>query len=514
VSGSKIVLAALVWLVLLAIGVGAWKFLLRPQQLAQQAAEQADQERQQAEQEQRIVKETEGTSRYKHNIACGVDAFSGYAVLRSAELTNELAGKGIRLTMEDDGADYAKRLAALEAGQLQFAAFPIDALIKACAVKRQLPVTIIAVIDETNGADAMVGYKGRYPGVDALNAADTQFVLVGDSPSETLARLVMRDFDLSKLGKSPLKLVASADELLKVYKAATPSNPQVFVTWEPYLSQLLENDQLHVLVDSSKFSGFIVDSLVVSRDYLLKNPSVVEAVLESYFKALSNFREPEKLQQLLLADAKLTGTALTDPQAARLVKGIRWKNTQENYAHFGLRQSGLPLIEDMVSRIARVLVDSKAIPADPTEGQPNRLYFDRLLANLQSAKFLPSEVIRTATDLPTLSVEQWKSLTPVGTLKVPEITFARGTATLTPTSTQTLDELATTLGAWPAYYLIVEGSTTASGNVVANQELAARRAEATVEYLRDQGIPASRMTSRPGNAGQSRVSFILGEIPY
>jgi outer membrane protein OmpA-like peptidoglycan-associated protein len=246
----------------------------------------------------------------------------------------------------------------------------------------------------------------------------------------------------------------------------------------------------------------------------VKQPTVVDSVVQSYFRALSNFREADKLAQLLLDDAKRTGTALTAAQANRMAKGIRLKNTQENYAHFGLRQSGLPLIEDMIARITKVLLDSKAISADPTTGQANRLYFDRVLANLQTAKFLPSEVVRSAAELPALSNEQWKSLAPVGTLKVPEIVFARGTANLTPSSKQTLDELAQTLSAWPAYYLVVEGSTSTSGNQTANIALAARRAEATVEYLRSQGIPAARMTSRQGNAGQSRVSFVLGEIPY
>jgi outer membrane protein OmpA-like peptidoglycan-associated protein len=514
VSGSKIVLVALVWLALLGIGVGVWKLLLQPQQKAAEAAQKAEEEQRQAELDQQRVKETEGTSRYKHNISCGLDAFSGYAVLRSTQFADELAKEGIRLTMEDDGADYAKRLAALESGQIQFAAFPIDALIKACDQKKVLPATIIAIIDETYGADAMLGYKGRFPDVDSLNNAETQLLFVGDSPSETLTRLVMRDFDLSKLSANPLKPLKSPDELMKAYAKATPSSPQVFITWEPFVSQLLENDQLHVLVDSSKFSGFIVDSLVVSRDFLVKQPAVVEQVVQSYFRSLSNFRDTDKLTQLLLEDAKRTSTALTAVQANRLVKGIQLRNTQENYAHFGLRKASLPLVEDMIARITKVLVDSKAISADPTGGQPSRLFFDRVMSNLQTAKFLPSEVIRSTTELPTLSDDQWKALAPVGTLNVPEIVFARGTANLTPSSTQTLDDLAQTLNAWPAYYLVVEGSTSAGGNQEANNALAARRAEATVEYLRSQGIPASRMTSRRGNAGQSRVSFILGELPY
>lgn len=506
-SKTKIALAAFVWLFVLAVGVGIWKLVLQPAQKAEQAKEEEIKEKEK-------IDSTQGTSRYQHELTLGLDAFSGYAVLRSQEFRDQLSSHGIRLSTNDDAADYSKRMDQLESGSIQFAAFPIDALIKVCSERNKLPVTIIALIDETRGADAMVAYKGRFPDVDALNSANTKFVMVGDSPSETLTRVVMKDFDLSKLSANPFRKVDSPEKIMASYQAAAPTTDEVYVTWEPYVSQLLENDAMHVLVDSSKFTGYIVDSLVVSRDYLVKQPQVVEQVLDSYFRSMNAFRDPQKLKRLVLDDAKQTGSKLTEAQADRLLAGIRWKNTLENYAHFGLKEDRVVHIEDMIGRIMSVLVSTKGIERDPTGGQFPKLFFDKALAKLKSDNFLPEELVRGDGELKELSEDQWTSLTPVGTLSVPELVFARGTARLSEASKQTLDELAKKLLTWPAYYIKVEGNAASGGNETANLALAKERADAAVDYLKMRGISAARMKSVSGKVGQSRVAFILGELPY
>jgi outer membrane protein OmpA-like peptidoglycan-associated protein len=113
-----------------------------------------------------------------------------------------------------------------------------------------------------------------------------------------------------------------------------------------------------------------------------------------------------------------------------------------------------------------------------------------------------------------LTDAQWNSLVPVGTLSVPELVFARGTANLSEVSRTVLDEMAEKLRSWPAYYLKVEGNAASGGNTEANLSLAARRAEATVEYLKSLGVPVARIKSSAGKVGQSRVLFMLGELPY
>ncbi len=511
VSKTKIILAAFVWLIVLAIGVSIWKLVIDPVR----AKSKTESAKQQAE---AAVAATSGTSRFSQEISIGLDSFSGYAVFRTTEFQNQLANRGIKLKLVEDAPDYTARAAALEKGTLQFALFPVDALLKTFSKLEYPPATIIAIIDETRGADAMLAYKKRFENVDRLNSPDVRFVLVGDSPSETLARVVIQDFGLNQVTKDAIVSLASPEKLIERYQNAAPSTNDVYVVWEPFVSQMLKNDALHVLTDSSKFTGYIVDTLVVNRDFLLKHEKVAEAVLESYFTSLFNYRDETKLSQLMLADAKLTKLQIEPEQAAKMVQGIQWKNTQENFAHFGLRQGAIIHIENILDRISKVLVSTGAMDRELVDGKWNRLYFDRPMKEIMSRNFYPgvqSEAIREELALKDLTEKQWLELMSVGTLRVPELVFSRGSSTLTDRSQLILKELAERLQAWPQYYLMIRGNASNLGDVEANKQLAAKRAQGALQYLESAGIPKQRMRTIPGDiTGETRVTFGVGEIPY
>ena len=170
-------------------------------------------------------------SRYDHRLDLSLDAFSGYAILRSPEFAKELAQKSIKINFTDDKADYGQRLDDLKAGRSQLAVFTIDALLKTCEKAGEMPGSIVAMIDETRGADAIVGYKQKYPDVDSLNDPNLRFVLTPDSPSETLARVVISHFDLPNLPENPFVTADGANEVYDQSRKASQNEPRVYVMW-------------------------------------------------------------------------------------------------------------------------------------------------------------------------------------------------------------------------------------------------------------------------------------------
>lgn len=506
-SKGKVVLVSLVWLILLSIGVVLYRYWFVPQ--AEQKAQQEQQE---------VVDATSGSSQYQARIRLGVDAFSGYAILRSDEMKQQLRSRGIKLDLVDDGADYGKRLDGLASGELQMAAFPIDALLKASEQKGSLPATIVAIIDESRGADALVAYKQKYPTVDSLNSPSTRFVLIGDSPSETLVRVLMHDFQLSGVSESSFVEVASEKELIARYNSGIPAGDEVYVTWEPVVSELLLNDQMHRLMDTSSQSGYIVDALVVSRDFLIKNEAVVQQVLESYFRTLYAFSDATQLEELVRRDAESAGTKISKEQAKSLVGGIVWKNTQENFAHFGLQSANVALIEDMIDRVKRVLLETKGLASDPTGGDSRKIFFERSLSQLNASGFHPGispEAVRDDIELAELTDTQWEQLRPVGTLAVPSLVFARGTSKLTGRSESILDELIDKLKSWPEYYVMIRGNAGSRGDLEANRMLAKQRADAALQYLLSKGVAEKRIRAVEGEiTGAMSVTFVFGQPPY
>ena len=509
-SKGKWLMMGGVWFFILVIGVIGYKYWFAPKQV-QEAKDQAEAEHQD------LLDATSSGTKYKHTIPFAADGFSGYSPLRSPAFKSELGRFSIRLDIKDDGADYTARLKSIADGTTPMGVFTIDALYKVSAALGDMPATIVMLGDETKGADAMVGPGKKFPNIDSLNSPDLKIVCLADSPSETLARVVMDAFNLDQLPANPFDFKDSPQAVFDAYKASKPTDNKVFVLWEPYVSQVLKNPDYRVIVDSSKFSGYIVDVLVVQRDFLVKNEDVVTNVVKAYLTTVFNSRNT--MVDMVMADAKTLGEPLTKDQAKKLVEGIWWKNTQENFAHFGLTSvPGIQPMEDMCRNISAVLIKTGAMHSDPTNGRPSLMYYDGIMRKLFDSSWHPGfgkEMVREEKTLPALSEEDRKKLKPVGTLQVPRIVFARGTARLTTSSNRTLDDLAEKLKTWPQYYLTVRGNTSSKGDADANRALAEQRAKIALDYLKSKGVHPDRMNAESSNPnGSTTVAFILGEMPY
>jgi outer membrane protein OmpA-like peptidoglycan-associated protein len=517
-SPIGLVLAALVWLVLIGIAAVAYRYFVHPSV------------------EKKLERETSSPSPYRHTVTVALDSFSGYSILRADALQERLKPKGIRLQFEDDGADYGSRLRALRDGDADLAVFTIDSLVKAGAALGSFPATIVLVIDETRGADAIVAYQQSVPSLEALNDPSAAFVLTPDSPSEFLARVAVAHFNLPDLQDDWLQAADGAEDVYKAFRAARPDQKKAYVLWEPFVSQAMREPGAHILLDSGKLSGYIVDVLVARREFLRDDEPLVREVVEAYLRTLYTTDPSSGMVDLIVRDAEKTGSSISKKEAEQLVAGIAWRNTLENYAQFGLldQDEGLPHIEDVMARIVDVLLQTGAMKENPLEGRYNVLYYDKVLRDMKAGHFHPGravnilqtseedlefEAVRGVESLPVLTETQWATLIPVGEMRVKPVAFARGTARLNVESRRNLTRLAEQLGALPRYYLSVAGHARAEGDPAANLELARRRADAVGAFLGEQGLGESRwraVAEKPstvGGAAQS-VSFVIGQMPY
>ncbi|MFH2002698.1 MAG: phosphate ABC transporter substrate-binding/OmpA family protein [Planctomycetota bacterium] len=516
-------LAAALWIVLLGILAMATKYFVMPYF------------------EDELEDETGSESRYQYEITVATDSFSGYSILRSPVMKSQLKGQGCKLTVHDDQADLESRMEALSDGDLQMAVFTVDSLLTLGARYTSFPGSIVMIIDETKGADAMVAYRGAVDSLQDLDDPKARIVLTPRSPSEFLARTVIAHFNLPNLPDRWWVEAEGAGDVYRKFRSADKTKRIAYALWEPYVSKALEIPDAHLLLDSSKLKGFIVDVLVAERRFLRDHPDRVKALVEAYFQAAYAYGcKAEGMQQLVMDDAKTLGAeALTSDQAGKLVKGIEWKNTLENYAYFGLlpagESKGMQHIEDIINNITSVLIKTGALKNDPIEGKAHTLFYDKILRELQASGFHPGKKVNVIDGLGlgmddldgirneavsrALSDAEWASLIPVGEMRIKPISFARGTARINIQSQRDLAELSRNLKAWPQYYLIVTGHARAEGDKEANLKLAKERAGAAADYIVSTGIDASRIRPdaalpRGGNGEAQTVSFILGQVPY
>lgn len=515
-------IASVLWIIILGVLAVAARFYILPYFKGQ------------------LEDKTGSSARYGKEIALGLDSFSGYCILRSESLQNDLGSQGIRLAIRDDQSDVMARMKALQEGKLQMAVFTVDSLLTTGATLKEFPATIIMVIDETKGADAIVSYQQAVPTLDALDSPSARLVLTPQSPSEFLARTVIAHFNLPNLPQQWFEPAQGSEDVYQKFLKADRSARKAYVLWEPYVSRALEVAGSHLLIDSSKLQGHIVDVLVAERRFLRDNSKDVQAVVEGYLRAAYSYGQQENgMQNLVIQDAKkFGGETLSLEQANQLVKGIEWRNTLENYASFGLvsqeQAPGIPHIEDVLLNISSVLVKTGAFATDPIQGKANTLYHDPILREMRASSFHPSrklnilettgqptdlEPVRTRAAIRSLSDQEWDSLVPIGRLRVESISFARGTARINIQSQRDLDTLAQNLEAWPQCYVRIQGNARPEGDPEANLQLARDRAEAAAQSLIASGIDSRRIKtsaaqSEEGNGSAQSVSFVLGQLPY
>lgn len=482
------------------------------------------------------VNATSSGSKYKRTLVINHDSFSGYAVLRSKRMRELMGEKGIRLKFKDDAADYGARFQALKEGKCDLAVFTVDAYLQSGAAAGDYPGSIIAVIDETKGADAVVAWKQGVPNIQALNSKDARFHLTEASPSEFLARVVLSNFMLPDLPKDWMVGRAGAKDVFQALKSADPAKPQAYVLWEPYVTRALEIPGVHKLLGTEKLQGYVLDVLVASREFLRKDEALARDLLEAYFRSLYYYgNRSDGLRDLIVEDAKEYGEAVDGKQATAIEAGIQFKNTGSNYQHFALAQAGKGVyLEDAIENIAKVLVQTGSLPADPLAGRYGTVYYDAPLKALQAAGFhpgrsgdallagdstlaLPEDAAAAAVDLPAVSdAEAARKMRVVGEIRLEPVMFARGRAEINVFSQRELDGLARRLLNFPGYYLRIEGHYRSAGDPAANRALARERAQAVVDHLVSRGIPATRLVTSDqgsdlaGSAGQS-VSFAFLE---
>ena len=271
--------------------------------------------------------------------------------------------------------------------------------------------------------------------------------------------------------------------------------------------------------------GYVVDVLVVSRDYLRKNPETVRKVLEAYFTANHRFRRD--YSALVAADAAAAGDPLTPTQADAVADGVWWHNTVENYARFGLadgRDAGrVQYLEDAVVNIAGVLERTEATAGDPAGGDPAAFFYSGVLRAMKEDGFVPGsggESVRDdAAELPALTDAEWAGLIEIGELDLLNLPFpGAGRADLSPVALRRLEGLAETLADFPNAYVIVRGNVDRRGDAddaEKNRRLAKDRAEAAVAYLVEVGVSPNRLRAEGGGSSGSRtVSVLVGRPAY
>jgi hypothetical protein len=442
--------------------------------------------------QEKAQKQTSDAARVEGEIRVAGDNWMGYFVLRSPELRKEMRRKGWSLKWLDDNANYPERMQKLADGDLEFAVVTVDSYLLN-AQKHAYPGTIVFVIDESKGGDAILADKTKVPNFEALRGrSDVRVAFTPASPSHHLAKVAADHFDLQEellpTGDRRIGADGSAQAREKLLSGAA----DVAILWEPDVSLALQHENVVKLLGTEDTEKVIVDILVVNRGFAKAKPEVVKLLVNNYFRVLKRYRDQPDLLLTHVRDE----TDLDQATIGKMLAGFEWVNFSRNCEQwFGIAAPGGysedGLIDAMESA-ARILVHAGDFAENPIPNQdPYRLTNSEFLASLFAggggfttpAGTSSAAVTSIETRFPPLDDAGWKGLRSVGNLKVKPIVFQSGTVQLDFTAKAVVDEAVRNLKHYPTFRILVEGHTDTRGDSQENQRLSQQRADQIKQYL-------------------------------
>ncbi len=437
----------------------------------------------------------------KGTVTLALDNWVGYFPLGSQEMKKRMRRSGYILECINDGADYAERMRKIKKGEYQFAVATVDSYVLNGAVEN-FPATIIGVLDESSGGDAVLAWKDRVKDVDSLKREQgAKVAYTPGSPSEHLLKSMAVHFDIPSLRDRSGNWKTHTEGSEQALKKLLAKDVDVAVLWEPDVSRALEKGQGEIvkLLGTEDTEKLIVDVLLVNREFARDQPEVVKVLLSNYFRTLKYFRDnPDDLMESIVDD-----TDLDKKKVATMLKGVKWVNLADNnQSWFGNSSFGAIPEEgliDTIEAVVQILRDAGDFAENPLpDKDPYRITNSQFVAELHQ-EGLSAGQFKKAGELKVpdgpegsgslerpfaqLADPQWERLREIGTLKVRPIVFQSGTSELTYNGKQELDKAVEYLRHYPNFRVVIKGHTGLSGDAKANRQLSQARADAVKRYL-------------------------------
>lgn len=448
--------------------------------------------------QQKIDRESSDARNIKSTLVIGVDNWIGYFPLCSGELRKRMRAKGYGVQCDDDKADYAARLARLKAGEIQLAVATVDSYLLN-GPDKGFPGTIVAVIDESKGGDAIVAWKDKVATIEDLKRKqDVRIAFTPASPSEHLIRATTVHFDVTHLrGRKDWRREANGSP--EALEKLLHKQADVAVVWEPDVTRALSQPGVVKILGSEDVDKLIVDVLLVGRKFSQDQPEAVAALIREYFAVVRQYREdPAKLEADYVEASKLP----VDKARASL-KGVAWVSLSDNFQQWMGGGGGSEGLVDSIQSTARILVDNGDFKSSPIpDKDPYRIVNTQFLsqAYLQAATGTapaanaPAAAQSLAKQFKPLDDRAWTAMREVGTLKTLPVVFQSGTAELSLEGKQELDAAMENLRHYPNFRVIVKGHTGVRGNPEENLKLSQERAESVGRYLQvTYGVDPNRL---------------------
>jgi NitT/TauT family transport system substrate-binding protein len=252
----------------------------------------------------------------------GYPVWVGYGPLFLADRKGFLKDLGVQVEfvlMEDTKTRYV----ALAARKIDGLMTTIDTVVQ--RVRGDLQMAAVMAFDDSKGGDGIVARKE----IKTIKDLKGKRVAFGEG---SVSHFLL-GFLLKQNGMTFKDIIAVNMTAGDAGAAFVAGKVDAAVTWEPWLTKGKQAPHGHLLVDSSKTPGLIVDVLVFRKDVLKARADQVRNVVRGWHRGVNYWKQfPEESNKIM---AEAVGGWLKDPAAfAETLTGIRYYDYEQNRAFF------------------------------------------------------------------------------------------------------------------------------------------------------------------------------------
>jgi NitT/TauT family transport system substrate-binding protein len=204
---------------------------------------------------------------------------------------------------------------------------------------------IVLVADFSNGADVILGGPGTRTMKDLMGRR------VGVEDTALGAFFLTRALQVSGMQTGDVRVVPMQAQDHE--QAFLRGDVDAVVTFEPVRGKLLARGA-HLLFDSSRIPGEIVDVVLVRADYLRRHPQVVDDLLHGWQQAQDYLTQSS--DAALVRMARREGITVAEMRAA--LHGVHLPSREENRGLLGGRA---PALQPVLQRLANFMLQTKLL---------------------------------------------------------------------------------------------------------------------------------------------------------
>ena len=220
-------------------------------------------------------------------------------------------------------------------------------------------INYVLALDESAGGDGIVSTKS----ITSVADLEGKKVAANEgSVSQFWLNVLLKKQGMSQKDVDLVNMSAS-----DAGTAFMAEHVDAAVTWEPHLTQGKNSEHGHILQDSSKTPGIIVDVLAVTCDTASTRSDEIAAIVKGWNRAVEYWKtNPEKANAIM---SKGVGGWLADPEVfAETVAGVRFYDAESNKSFFGSATEPGAL-QDTVQFAIDIWSDLGRMSTDPTPSE-------------------------------------------------------------------------------------------------------------------------------------------------